>query len=190
MQLTRRGFLVSGALVFVRADDVRIHVVGTHAGATLALEEMARTASLLGRVVNAAKHRDAMVIDVAEQSVEAAGQRYYVSASRQARDAALASWKDRQAHAAVEWHPELRKYGAEQLNARFLQRFGQPMDAAAWVSWMLVKIAVDAQLRSVALAEGRFDGHKGVPLAFGPDRHLIQPLCVVDAAGDLLGVTE
>jgi hypothetical protein len=188
--VTRRGFLASSALFLVRTDPVRIHVVGEHAGAALALDEMSRTASLLGRAIDRSKHADATVIDVAHQSVEASGQRFVVAASQQARAAALASWRDPRAHAAVEWHPKLTKYGAEQLNARFLQRFGQPMDAAAWMSWMLVKVAVDAQLRSVALAEGRFDGHKGVPLAFGPDRHLIQPLCVVDAAGALLGVTE
>jgi len=190
VQLTRRGFLASSALLLVREDHVRIHIVGEHAGATLALDEMGRTASLIGRTIDRSKHADAMVIDLGRQSVDASGQRYHVGASQQARAAALASWRDPRAHAAVEWHPKLTKYGAEQLNARFLQRFGQPMDAAAWTSWMLVKIAVDAQLRSVAVAEGRFDGHKGVPLAFGTDRHLIQPLCLVDAAGALLGVTE
>lgn len=169
---------------------MRIHVVGDQAGATLALDEMGRTASLLGRAIDRSSHPDAMTIDVQQQSVAASAQRYFVNASPEARAAAVASWRDPRAHAASEWHPQLRKYGAEQLNARFLQRFGEPMDAAAWISWMLVKIAVDAQLRSVALAEGRFDGHKGVPLTFGPDRHLIQPLCLVDAAGALLGVTE
>jgi hypothetical protein len=190
MLVTRRGFLASGAVLMVRADPVRIHVVGEHPGATLALDEMSRTASLLGRDLDRSKHRDAMTIDLPQQSVEVSGQRYYASASQQARGEAVASWRDPRAHAAAEWHPQLRKYGAEQLNARFLQRFGQPMDAPAWISWMLVKIAVDAQLRSVPLADGRFDGHKGVPLAFGSDRHLLQPLCVVDAAGVLLGVTE
>jgi hypothetical protein len=190
VQLTRRGFLASSALLIVRADPVRLHVLGEHPGATLALDEMGRTASLLGRTIDRGKHRDAMTIDLQDRSVAAGDSRYYVGASQQARAAALASWRDPRAHAAVEWHPKLTKYGAEQLNARFLQRVGQPMDAAAWMSWMLVKIAVDAQLRSVAVADGRFDGHKGVPLAFGPDRHLIQPLCVVDAAGALLGVTE
>ena len=177
-------------LLLARAEPVRIHVVGEHAGAALALEEMGRTASLLGRTIDRSKHRDASSIDLEHQSLEVAGHRYYVGASKQARAAALASWRDARAHAAVEWHPKLTKYGAEQLNARFLQRFAQPMDAAAWISWMLVKISVDAQLRSVTPAEGRFDGHKGVPLAFGPDRYLIQPLCVVDASGVLLGVTE
>jgi len=177
-------------VLLVHADPVRIHVVGEHPGATLALDEMGRTASLLGRTLDRSKHSDAMTIALQQQSVEVSRERYYVGASQQARAEAVASWRDPRAHTASEWHPQLRKYGAEQLNARFLQRFGQPMDGPAWISWMLVKIAVDAQLRSVALAEGRFDGHKGVPLAFGSDRHLIQPLCVIDAAGVLLGVTE
>ncbi len=190
MLTTRREFLVSSVVLVLRDAPVRMHVVGTHPGATLGLEEMSRTVSLLGRAIDGSNHPDTMTIDLRQQSVAAAGQQYYVGASAQARADAVASWRDPRAHAASEWHPQLRKYGAEQLNARFLERFGQPMDAAAWVSWMLVKIAVDAQLRSLTLPDGRFDGHKGAPLAFGPDRHLMQPLCVLDANGGLLGVTE
>src|SRR5688572_659750 len=90
VQLTRRGFLASSALLLVREDHVRIHIVGEHAGAALALDEMGRTASLIGRTTDRSKHADAMVIDLGQQSVEASGQRYYVGASPQARAAALA----------------------------------------------------------------------------------------------------
>jgi len=55
---------------------------------------------------------------------------------------------------------------------------------------MLVKIAVESRLRSEPVASGRYDGHKGAPLTFSADRRLIQPLCIVSAAGDLLGVAE
>jgi hypothetical protein len=62
------------------------------------------------------------------------------------------------------------------------------MDAAAWIGWMLVKVAVDAELRGVALADGRFDGHKGVALSFDAERRMQQPMCIVDSTGALLGV--
>jgi hypothetical protein len=151
---------------------------------------MVRTASLLGRAIDRSNSAGAMSIDIGQRSLSFAGKRYLVSASDEARSAALAGWRGPRAAAAVEWHADLTKYGAEQLNSRFLQRFGEPMDAAAWMSWMLVKIAVDAQLRAVPLESGRFDGHKGAPLVFGDDGHLVQPLCLVDAAGTLVGVTE
>jgi hypothetical protein len=188
--MTRRHFLASSVFLFARNDAVRIHLVGAHPGATMAVEEMSRTASLLGRRIETASHVGAIEVDLRQQSLTWQGERYVVAASPQARQTALAAWRGPRADAAVEWHPGLTRYGAEQLNARFLERFDQPMDAAAWISWMLVKIAADAQLRGVGIASGRFDGHKGTPLAFGDDRHLVQPLCLVDAAGTLLGVTE
>jgi hypothetical protein len=116
-----------------------------------------------------------------------------VAADDRMKTAAIATWRRSHsdtAAAAVEWHPSLEKYGAEQLNERYTRRIGRPMDAAAWIAWMLVKVAVDAQLRGVTLPAARFDGHKGVPLIFDARRHLRQPLCVVDGRGALLGVVE
>jgi hypothetical protein len=124
-------------------------------------------------------------------TLSAGGGTWHVRASDGARQEALSAWRKKNtaaASAAVEWHPDLEKYGAEQLNERFTRRFAHAMSAGDWIGWMLVKIAVEARLRDVSLATARFDGHKGAPLTFGPDRHLVQPLCIVDNAGRLLGV--
>jgi hypothetical protein len=93
----------------------------------------------------------------------------------------------------VDWHPDLVRYGAEQLNQRFLRRFGRPMDEAAWRGWMAVKAAAEAAFRSpggdlaAVLPTLRFDGHKGEPLEFDPqDHHLRQPVYRVDGKGRLV----
>lgn len=84
-----------------------------------------------------------------------------------------------------EWHPALTRHGAAALNERFLQRTGQPMDAAAWRGWMAVKVAFDLAVRRAAGEDDplalRFDGHKGQPLRFGDDGHLVQPTYRVGA---------
>jgi ABC-type branched-subunit amino acid transport system substrate-binding protein len=91
--------------------------------------------------------------------------------------------------AAVLWHPDLFRYGAEQLNERYRRRFDGGMTAEAWAGWMAVKAATEASLRArgrelrAVLADPQmaFDGHKGRPLAFdGPGRTLAQPLYLVD----------
>jgi hypothetical protein len=81
----------------------------------------------------------------------------------------------------------LERFGAAQLNDRYRKRFGSEMDERAWAGWMSIKILLDAALKTgtsepCALerfflgAEGRFDGHKGVPLFFDPaTRELVQP---------------
>ena len=86
----------------------------------------------------------------------------------------------------VEWSSSLSKFGAEQLNQRFESRFGQPMDAMAWMGWMAVQIIAELALRHPTATKAelperlealRFDGHKGERLAFDPrDHHLRQPL--------------
>jgi len=64
------------------------------------------------------------------------------------------------------------------------------MDAAAWRGYMAVKVAFEAALRAEAgeddLLALRFDGHKGQPLRFSEDGHLVQPTCrVVDGRATL-----
>ena len=91
-----------------------------------------------------------------------------------------------------EWHPLLTRHGATALNERFLQRTGQAMDAAAWRGWMAVKVAFDLAVRRAAgeddLLAMAFDGHKGQPLRFGEDAHLIQPTYRVGHDGRLVVV--
>lgn len=91
-----------------------------------------------------------------------------------------------------EWHPALTRHGAASLNERFLQRIGQPMDAAAWRGWMAVRVAYDLAVRRAAgeddLLAMTFDGHKGQPLRFGDDAHLVQPTYRVGPEGRLIVV--
>ncbi len=89
------------------------------------------------------------------------------------------------------WHGALERYGAGQLNDRFVARFGEEMDSDAWAGWMAVKIAWEAFLRApeptgkaiashLARETTQFDGHKGAPLSFRAwDRQLRQPMYAV-----------
>jgi hypothetical protein len=98
--------------------------------------------------------------------------------------------------AAVElWHHALERFGAAQLNERFVRAHHRPMRSRDWAAWMAIKIAVEAWLRSrsndpaslgaaLAAPTTRFDGHKGVPLSFRPpDLELRQPLYVITGDG-------
>lgn len=94
----------------------------------------------------------------------------------------------------VLWHAGLTRYGATQLNERFLRQGGAPADPAGWAGWMAVKVLWEAVLRTgstdaAALASylgadsARFDGHKGEPLRFDPETHqLRQPVYLASAA--------
>jgi hypothetical protein len=95
----------------------------------------------------------------------------------------------------VPWHPALRRFGAGQLNDRYLVRFDAPMPAEAWAVWMGVKIAWEASLRARSTRgevlaahllerRTRFDGHKGAPLTFRADRQLRQPLYLAAPGSD------
>jgi hypothetical protein len=117
---------------------------------------------------------------------------YSVSASLEFRRQALSRHPDRNDLHVVDWHHDLRKFGADALNLRFSRRFEQPMDEAAWRGWMAVKLITELALRypqTVAdasatdkLEELSIDGHKGMPLRFDPrNHHLIQPVYLVDA---------
>jgi hypothetical protein len=193
--LTRRQFLACSALAIAQPPGpVRIVVRGSGAGsngAALALEEMERTAVLVGRAIDRSPHAAAIVIEPGASILIAGGETFHVDASDGARREAIEAFRPdhpgSEPRDAIEWHPGLTRFGAEQLNTRYERRFGEGMTAAEWMGWMAVKAAVDAQLRQVPLARGRFDGHKGVALYFGPDRRLVQPLCIVNAAGALLG---
>lgn len=100
--------------------------------------------------------------------------------------------------ARLSWHGELGRYGAAQLNRRFLEQFGAPPGQNAWATWMAMKIAWEAlqqvpgadasQLRAYLESDAaEFDGHKGQPLVFERGTHqLRQPLFaapVTDAGG-------
>lgn len=88
------------------------------------------------------------------------------------------------------WHPSFEKYAAAQLNKRYAEQFGQPMDDPAWAGWAAVKLLSDTVAREqdatpATLLEAlrsrlSFDGQKGVDMSFRPDGQLRQPLLLVE----------
>lgn len=189
-------------------------------GALLAAEEAARAAELLGarlelRTGDAAALIDAGALALIGGLDAAASARgvpllttrapgddeplrenvFHVASGPRDRRAALERWKKGGGEVEItDWHPSLTRFGAEQLNQRYRERFGSPMEPLAWTSWMAVKAAAEAALRgaktpadlSRRLATLGFDGHKGIRLRFrSTDHRLRQPLYVV-AGGRVL----
>lgn len=90
------------------------------------------------------------------------------------------------------WEPTLRTPEAQDLNGRFVSRWGQPMDPAAWAAYAAVDILYGAAvaagstepqaLTSRLLDPGAvFDVGKEAPLAFDPvSRQLGGPLYMIE----------
>jgi ABC-type branched-subunit amino acid transport system substrate-binding protein len=89
----------------------------------------------------------------------------------------------------MSWHPELERFSARELNARFRRRFNAAMTEPSWAAWAAVKLVGEAIVRGnatgtaavVAFLESAppFDGHKGSALTFRKwDHQLRQPLYV------------
>jgi hypothetical protein len=93
---------------------------------------------------------------------------------------------------AADWHPDLSRYGAAQLNERFARRFDARMDERAWAGWLAVKLASEVALRGAPadgpvarIAAVRSDGHVGAALRFrADDRHLETAVHVVGPPPD------
>ena len=124
---------------------------------------------------------------------------FHVALGPGGRRAALERWRARESAAVGkaeinEWHPSLKRFGAEQLNQRYHERFGLGMEPLAWASWMAVKAAAEAALRgaktpadlSRRLATLGFDGHKGMRLRFRPSDHTLRQTLYVVAGGKVL----
>jgi ABC-type branched-subunit amino acid transport system substrate-binding protein len=106
---------------------------------------------------------------------------------------AEAQWRQANASApgarARAWHPDFEKYAAAQLNKRYRDAFGAPMDDQAWGGWAAVKLVSDtvareqtaepATLLDALRTRLTFDGQKGVDMSFRPDGQLRQPLLLV-----------
>lgn len=150
---TRRDFLkglLAAVLVAPKTETCAVQVAlllpeGTsaHRGALLGFEEAKRTADLLGVTLRRTTTAGDVTIGPAAPANEprtlflvtgipkAAPPRprvFYVSSSSRVRQQAKGL-------RAVDWHPDLYRYGAEQLNERFRRRFGRPMDEDAWHGW-------------------------------------------------------
>ncbi len=176
-------------------------------GAALGLDEARRVGELLHVEISSGPTSEFVLIGAAppkrettalfltvDGSDEAA---WNVSSSPAFRQQALGRHPDRKDLRAADWHPGLMKFGAEELNVRFRRRFNGPMDERAWHGWIAVKCAVELALRypggspKEKVGELRLDGHKGMMLSFDPrDRHLVQPVYLVDAQGKLVEAVE
>jgi hypothetical protein len=89
---------------------------------------------------------------------------------------------------AAMWDSHLERFGAQQLNERFVRTTRREMDDAAWLGWFAAKLALELSMRAPSRdvetlahyargARGRFDGQKGRPLGFDPRTGiLLQPL--------------
>jgi hypothetical protein len=176
------------ALDRLHRAGARILVAGAGAATVEALAHAAARAGVL--VLNIAARADRLRTPPCEPLL------LHVVASRRMQQAALAEWRRHDGGAdsdvvVEEWHPGLRRFGAEQLNDRHRDRYGSRMSSPAWIAWLALKIAAEAELRarggdglrlaSYLLAQRtHFDGHKGWPLSFRAlDRQLRQPLYVV-----------
>jgi hypothetical protein len=205
---TRRDFLkgLLGAAAFAvpgpktRAVQIALLLpegTSAHRGAILGFEEAKRTADLLGvtlrrtttsgdvtigPVAPADEPRTLFLVTGVPKASPPRPRVFYVASNRKGSRV-------------VDWHPDLYRFGAEQLNERFHRRFGQPMDEDAWHGWIAVKIAAELALRASPgtdlldlLPRSAFDGHKGTQLRFDlEDHHLIQPVYLVDGKGKLVG---
>ena len=154
-----------GAIIDKSLTDVR-------AGIDLGLEEMGRTANLLGREVRihwvegpaagwpslSANGPVLAIITAGEPNVTAPGANPGVPVldlsprpSAVPADAADHwTFRVRAEPPGTEWTPELDRFGAGELNERYERRTGRGMSADAWVGWVAVKAIVEAALRSEA----------------------------------------
>jgi hypothetical protein len=168
--LTRRGFLLLLAAVNAKTLRAGVLVPSQHAslwrGLRFGEKETSHTARLLGRdfaLRNAPSQpaeTPAFVIHGPVVTITANNETFRLTPTEKGK---------------VAWHPRLTKFGAGELNERFLKDTKHEMDEQAWLGWVAVKIVAEAMLRGRELAKIKIDGHKGVPLYFR-NGQLVQPL--------------
>lgn len=97
---------------------------------------------------------------------------------------------------ALAWGPNFERFGAPQLNRRFMRSAKRPMVAQDWAAWIGTKAIVQAALekpaapdgaqiaKAMARADFTLDGFKGARTSFRAwDRQLRQPLLLTDGVG-------
>lgn len=83
------------------------------------------------------------------------------------------------------WEATLDAYGARELNARFLERWGRPMNPSAWAGYVSVKMLYEAAayggtiegpgvLSYLENPSTQFDVYKGVGVSFRPWNHQLR----------------
>lgn len=106
---------------------------------------------------------------------------------------ALSQWKTKHPESdarALAWHSSAKKYSGVQLNDRFTQSFGKPMDDEAWAGWAAVKMLSDTVVRTQSSDPGKlldflhndleFDGQKGADMSYRKNGQLRQPILIVE----------
>lgn len=98
---------------------------------------------------------------------------------------------------AAAWHSAAVKFAARDLNRRYSDLYGSPMDGLAWAGWFAARAVGDTLMRepasdAAALLEALkqadgLDGQKGDPHSFRASGQLRQPLVLVGDGGKLLG---
>jgi hypothetical protein len=190
--VTAGTWLIAGALSIIPQDHLlHIQIVGTfsadqRAGFELALDETMQTAQLLGARVTASSTASPslaglLVASTADLSSTNAPAVYLGGDDTALPSQSSCTFRIQNSRDDLTWHSTLRRYGASELNDRFARRFGRPMTGAAWNAWFAVKAIVESALRAGegtdlcrALVRRRFDGHKGSPLFFDADTHVLQ----------------
>lgn len=130
-------------------------------GLRFGAREAHHTASLLGRRFELVERASDITIRGPIVTITAGGRTFRISPNVKGK---------------VAWLPTLTRFGAGELNERFLRETKHAMDDAAWLGWVAVKIVAEAGLRKREIAKVRIDGHKGVPLTFDANGQLVQPL--------------
>jgi hypothetical protein len=200
--ITRRSFLSSVLLCGAAGRSqhffsvaLAFHSESAKAGAAFGVLEAQLTASLMGVAFSADGDSSAPLLT----DLPPDGARLTVSTASIPRAPAhsflVAATPEAHAASAVEWHPSLTRFGAEQLNSRFAVHTARSMDSQAWLAYIAVKIVVEGELRrgtrtlEESIERIRFDGLKGTPLVF-VDRRLRQPLYIVRTRGGEEAVEE
>lgn len=87
------------------------------------------------------------------------------------------------------WHHDFVKYAARDLNKRFKENWGKPMDDYAWSGWAAVKLLSDTLIRESFKSSNDmltylksdlvFDGQKGSRMNFKKNGQLLQPILLI-----------
>lgn len=120
----------------------------------------------------------------------AAQTRTFFAASREAAPTADARQR------ASAWEATLDRYGARELNSRYLARWDAPMEPAAWTAYQAVKLLYEAAFFSGSLDADEliahlenpqtvFDVYKGIGTSFRPwDHQLRQSLYLITISSE------
>ena len=169
---------------------------------TEAIAVFAGRPGAVGRLSSALAGKAVFNLSDGDDELRAAclGNALHVYPSARMKGDAVKQWAERNPGARVSaaaWHPDAVKFAARDLNKRYKERFGAPMDELAWAGWFSARAVGDtlmrernedaaSLLRSLKEADG-FDGQKGDPHSFRASGQLRQPLVLVGPDGALLG---